>query len=107
MHARIRRILVTSVPMHGHINPLLEPVQQLVKQGHCVLFVCYEELRSAVESAGIPFKSLGPDCIDHKQHAEIDPYATKKARMIASAALFTGAHYIALQCRDALSRVSS
>jgi len=24
--------------MHGHINPLLEPVQQLVKQGHCVLF---------------------------------------------------------------------
>jgi UDP:flavonoid glycosyltransferase YjiC (YdhE family) len=79
--------------MHGHINPLLEPARQLVKQGQCVLFVTYEQHRSAVEAAGIPFKSLGPDCIDRKQQSQMDPYATKKAKMLASAALFTGKRY--------------
>lgn len=88
--ARTRRLLFVTVPMHGHINPLLEPASQLVKQGQCVLFVTYEQHRSAVEAAGIPFKSLGPDCIDRKQQSQIDPYATKKAKMLASAALFTG-----------------
>jgi hypothetical protein len=61
-----------------------------VKQGQCVLFVSYEEHRAAVESAGIPFKSLGPDCIDRKLQSQIDPYASKKAKLLASAALFTG-----------------
>lgn len=94
--ARTRRLLFVSVPMHGHINPLLEPARLLVKQGQDVLFVCYEQHRGAVENANIPFKSLGPDCIDRKQQSQIDPYATKKAKMLASAALFTGMRAVAL-----------
>lgn len=88
--ARTRRLLFVCLPMHGHINPLLEPARLLVKQGQCVLFVSYEEHRAAVEFAGIPFKSLGPDCIDRKLQSQIDPYASKKAKLLASAALFTG-----------------
>lgn len=85
-----RRLLFVSVPMHGHINPLLEPARLLVQQGQCVLFVCYEDHRAAVEARDIPFKSLGPDCIDRKEQSHIDPNATKKAKMLASGALFTG-----------------
>lgn len=90
--ARTRRLLFVSVPMHGHLNPLLEAARLLVKQGQDVLFVTYEQHRAAIQAAGIPFKSLGPDCIDHKQQAaaQADPYATKKARMLAAGALFTG-----------------
>lgn len=90
--ARTRRLLFVSVPMHGHLNPLLEAARLLVKQGQAVLFVTYECKRTAIQAAGIPFKSLGPDCIDHKQQAaaQADPYATKKARMLAAGALFTG-----------------
>lgn len=86
-----RRLLFVSVPMHGHINPLLQPASLLAKQGHDVLFLCYEQLRATVEKAGIAFKSLGPDCIDRKQQLDVDTYDTKKTKMLAAAALYTGA----------------
>ena len=94
---RPRRLLCVSVPLHGHINPLLEPARLLVQQGQSALFVCYEEHRSAIEAYGIPFKSLGPDCIDRKNQSHVDPTASKKAKMLAQAALFTGELWVCTQ----------
>jgi hypothetical protein len=86
-----RRLLFVSVPMHGHINPLVEPARLLIKQGHAVLFVGYAAYSSTLAAAGVPFHSLGPDhVVDQQQHSQVDPCATKKSKMLASAALFTG-----------------
>jgi UDP:flavonoid glycosyltransferase YjiC (YdhE family) len=103
--ARTRRLLFVSVPLHGHINPLLEPARLLVQQGQCVLFVSFEDHRSVIEARGIPFKSLGPDCFDRKEQGHSDPNATKKAKMLASATLFTGIVNTALDTPVSLSKV--
>lgn len=99
--ARTRRLLFVSVPLHGHINPLLEPARLLVQQGQGVLFVSYEDHRAVIEARDIPFKSLGPDCIDRKTQGHSDPNATKKAKMLASASLFTGT----INCSGDISKV--
>lgn len=86
-----RRLLFVSVPLLGHVNPLLEPARLLVQQGQQVLFLTYEQRRANIEQAHIPFQSLGHDSVDKQQQLDPqDPSATKKSRMLAAAALYTG-----------------
>ncbi|EJW19232.1 glycosyl transferase [Paenibacillus alvei] len=46
------RALVVITPAEGHVNPSLGLVQQLVKQGEEVTYVCTEEYRERIEATG-------------------------------------------------------
>ncbi|GAA4857637.1 glycosyltransferase [Saccharopolyspora rosea] len=45
-------LLFTSVPAHGHVNPTLPLVRELVRRGHRVSYAVHEEFRSVVEPTG-------------------------------------------------------
>lgn len=47
-----KHFLFSSVPGHGHVNPTLPVVQELVRRGHRVTYAVHEKFRAAVESAG-------------------------------------------------------
>jgi UDP:flavonoid glycosyltransferase YjiC (YdhE family) len=89
-----RRLLFVCIPMAGHLNPLLQPAKLLMQRpGHAVLLAAHEQMRSAVEAAGIPFASLGPDTAQHScehQHMVVDALATRRERMQALSAMYTG-----------------
>jgi len=61
-------VLVTSTPVHGHVQPLLPVVRALVDAGHSVRFLTGQRYRGAVESAGATFLPLpeGADFDDRK-----------------------------------------
>ncbi|MFW5438628.1 macrolide family glycosyltransferase [Paenibacillus apiarius] len=46
------RVLVVITPAEGHVNPSLGLVQQLVKCGEEVTYVCTEEYRKRIEATG-------------------------------------------------------
>lgn len=49
------RIVFFSIPAHGHTNPTLGVVQELVSRGHQVWYYSYEPLREKIEAAGATF----------------------------------------------------
>jgi MGT family glycosyltransferase len=64
------RLAYFNVPAHGHINPSLPMVAELVGRGEQVDYYCYEEFRPAIERSGarfrgyelgFPFEHVGPD----------------------------------------------
>ncbi|MFL6158447.1 MAG: hypothetical protein ACJ72D_20335 [Marmoricola sp.] len=44
-----------NIPAHGHVNPGMPVVQELIRRGHQVTVYCTEELRAAVEQSGATF----------------------------------------------------
>lgn len=50
------KIAFFNVPAHGHTNPTLAVVQELVKKGHQILYYSGEEMRSKIEPTGIDFR---------------------------------------------------
>ena len=46
-----------NLPIHGHINPALPVVAELVKRGERILYFSTEEFRGKIESAGAEFVS--------------------------------------------------
>jgi MGT family glycosyltransferase len=48
----MKHVLFTSIPAHGHVNPTLPVVEELVRRGHRVSYATHEKFRRAVESAG-------------------------------------------------------
>ena len=54
------KILITSIPGAGHLNPLLSIASLLVESSHEVAVQVNEDLRSAVEAAGHRFLSEIP-----------------------------------------------
>jgi UDP:flavonoid glycosyltransferase YjiC (YdhE family) len=55
------KILIASIPVPGHLNPLLSIASLLVESGHEVAVQVNEDLRPAVEAAGYRFLSEIPN----------------------------------------------
>ncbi|SEP53914.1 macrolide family glycosyltransferase [Amycolatopsis saalfeldensis] len=53
-----KHIAVVSMPAHGHVNPTLPLVRELVRRGHRVTYPIAEPFRSAVTGAGADFAEL-------------------------------------------------
>lgn len=53
-------IFFFSIPAHGHVNPTLPLVQELVSRGHRVIYYETEEFRAKIEDTGAEFISIEP-----------------------------------------------
>lgn len=53
------RIVIYSLPQHGHINPTLAVCKELAKRGHEVVYYMTEEFQEKIEKSGGVFKPLG------------------------------------------------
>lgn len=51
------KIVVLNLPAHGHINPTLPVVTELVQRGHEVLYYNTEEFRPPIERTGATFRT--------------------------------------------------
>lgn len=59
------KIVFFCIPAHGHTNPTLGVVRELVSRGHEVWYYSYELMREKIESAGARF--VGCDAYDAEQ----------------------------------------
>jgi MGT family glycosyltransferase len=50
------KIMVMNIPAHGHMNPTLPVVKELVARGHQVLYYNTEEFRAQIERRGAEFR---------------------------------------------------
>ena len=46
------KIVFFCIPAHGHTNPTLGVVRELVRRGHQVKYYSYEPFRAVIEAAG-------------------------------------------------------
>ncbi len=60
------KIFFFCIPAHGHTNPTLGVVKELVRRGHAVRYYSYDALREKIESTGATFVSC--DKYDAEQH---------------------------------------
>ena len=51
----MRKIAVFCIPAHGHTNPILPVVKELVKRGDEVRFYSFSEFREKIERTGVKF----------------------------------------------------
>ena len=68
------KIVFFCIPAHGHTNPTLGVVRELVSRGHEVWYYSYNVLREKIEEAGARFVS----CDDFDAERKIDPKAAAK-----------------------------
>ncbi len=68
------KIVFFCIPAHGHTNPTLGVVRELVARGHEVLYYSYNSFKDKIEATGATFVSC--DDFDAEQH--IDPKDAKK-----------------------------
>ena len=59
------KIVFFCIPAHGHTNPTLGVVRELISQGHEVLYYSYELMRKKIESTGARFVAC--DAYDFEQ----------------------------------------
>lgn len=60
------RIVFFCIPAHGHTNPTLGVVKELVARGHEVCYYSYNAFREKIESAGAEFISCDEYDLEHK-----------------------------------------
>lgn len=60
------RILFFNIPAHGHTNPTLGVVRELVRRGHQVRYYSYEPMREKIEDTGAAF--IACDSFDRERH---------------------------------------
>lgn len=53
----MKRIAVFSIPAHGHTNPMLPVVSELVKRGNKVRFYSFDEFGEKIKATGAEFIS--------------------------------------------------
>lgn len=63
------KIVFFCIPAHGHTNPTLGVVRELVSRGHQVWYYSYNIMREKIEAAGATFVSC--DAFDAQQR--VDP----------------------------------
>lgn len=68
------KIVFFCIPAHGHTNPTLNVVRELIARGHEVLYYSYNSFKEKIEGAGATFVSC--DDFDAEQH--IDPKDAKR-----------------------------
>lgn len=55
------RYLLCATPARGHVHPVLQVASGLKERGHDVTVLTGSRFRSAVEGAGVTFRSLTGD----------------------------------------------
>ena len=74
------KIVFFCIPAHGHTNPTLGVVRELVDRGHEVWYYSYNSFREKIESAGAKFVS----CDDYDVEQNLSPKdATKVGKDLA------------------------
>ena len=63
------KIVFFCIPAHGHTNPTLEVVRELVSQGHEVVYYSYNMLKEKIEATGAEFIS----CDDYNMEEKLSP----------------------------------
>lgn len=63
------KIVFFCIPAHGHTNPTLGVVRELVDRGHEVWYYSYNILREKIESAGARFVA----CDDYDMEQKLEP----------------------------------
>jgi UDP:flavonoid glycosyltransferase YjiC (YdhE family) len=54
-------VLFHGVPSHGHVNPTIGLVQELVARGESVTYFASSDFREKIERAGASFKAYEQD----------------------------------------------
>ena len=62
------KIVFFCIPAHGHTNPTLGVVRELIARGHQVWYYSYDFLREKIEATGATFVSC--DSFDRQQHLD-------------------------------------
>lgn len=62
------KIVFFCIPAHGHINPTLGVVRELISRGHQVFYYSYNMMRDKIESTGAVFVS----CDEYDQEQRLD-----------------------------------
>ncbi len=68
------KIVFFCIPAHGHTNPTLGVVRELVSRGHKVWYYSYNVMREKIESAGATFVS----CDDYDMEKKLSPKDTAR-----------------------------
>ena len=68
------KIAFFCIPAHGHTNPTLEVVKELIHQGHEVRYYSYECMREKIESTGAEYIS----CDDYDFEQKLTPADGKR-----------------------------
>ncbi len=68
----MKKIVFFCIPAHGHTNPTLGVVRELVSRGNQVWYYSYEALRQKIEAAGAIFLS----CDDYDMEQKLSPKDT-------------------------------
>ena len=64
------KIVFFCIPAHGHTNPTLGVVRELVSRGHQVWYYSYNMMREKIESAGATFVSCDDYDMEQKLNAK-------------------------------------
>ena len=64
------KIVFFGIPAHGHTNPTLGVVRELVNRGHNVLYYSYEPFREKIEDTGAVFIPCETYCEGQSMEAE-------------------------------------
>ncbi|AGF55799.1 MGT family glycosyltransferase [Clostridium saccharoperbutylacetonicum] len=59
------KVLFLSISAHGHVNPTLGLVNELIKQGEEITYFCSEDFREKIEKTGAEFKSYRVEAKKH------------------------------------------
>src|SRR5687768_14648272 len=51
------KIIVMNIPAHGHVNPTLPVVKELVERGHQVIYYNTDEFRPQIERTGVVLRA--------------------------------------------------
>ena len=62
------KIVFFCIPAHGHTNPTLGVVRELISRGHQVFYYSYNMMRDKIESTGAVFVS----CDEYDQEQRLD-----------------------------------
>lgn len=65
----MKKIVFFCIPAHGHTNPTLGVVKELLSRGHQVWYYSYNMMREKIESAGASFVS----CDDYDMEQKLSP----------------------------------
>lgn len=63
------KIVFFCIPAHGHTNPTLGVVRELISRGHQVVYYSYTSLREKIESTGATFVA----CDDYDMESKLSP----------------------------------
>ncbi|ONI38592.1 hypothetical protein AN639_11165 [Candidatus Epulonipiscium fishelsonii] len=51
------KIVFFNLPGHGHVNPTIKLVRELIKNGHDIIYYCFDEFKNKIEATGAKYVS--------------------------------------------------